>query len=98
MEQYYSSYVTPELLTQWEAAPTSSPGRLTSSPWPDRIDITSVTQNPDGSYMVSGNVAEITSVEETQGGVADTYPVVLTVENRDGQWLIASWSGAPGEQ
>jgi hypothetical protein len=63
IEQYYGPYVAPELLAQWESSPTTSPGRLTSSPWPDRIEITSTSQNEDGSYSVVGNVIEVTSVE-----------------------------------
>jgi hypothetical protein len=95
--QYYGPYVAPELLAQWESAPTTSPGRLTSSPWPDRIEITSVAKNEDGSYSVVGNVIEVTSVEETEGGVADSYPVSFTVENQNGAWLIARFMRAPTE-
>ena len=86
----YSADVSPNLLSVWEQDPAQAPGRQTSSPWPDRIEIGSVAQNPDGSYAVAGNVIEVTSVEEANGGVADSYAMNLTVSNVNGSWLITN--------
>ncbi|MGE5540902.1 MAG: hypothetical protein ACM3TU_01305 [Bacillota bacterium] len=61
MDSHYSYYVHPDLLAKWKADPIHAPGRLTSSPWPDFIEITSATKNPDGSYTVDGMIAERTS-------------------------------------
>ena len=83
----YGSDVAPSLLASWEADPANAPGRVTSSPWPDRIEIGSVAQNPDGSYAVAGDVIEVTSAQ-AQGGVNDSYPINLTVSNVNGAWLI----------
>jgi len=90
----YAPYVAPELLAAWESDPSQAPGKLTSSPWPDHIDITGVTANA-GGYAVTGNVIDMTSVEQTSGGNAGSYPVSMTLENRNGQWLITSFSGYP---
>jgi hypothetical protein len=84
----YGADVAPSLLAKWEADPGNAPGRVTSSPWPDRIEIGSVAKNPDGSYAVAGDVIEVTSVQKAQGGVNDTYPISLTVSNVNGAWLI----------
>lgn len=90
MEEFYGPYVAPGLLRSWEAAPTAAPGRLVSSPWPDHIDISSVTPQPDGTYAVSGAV-----VEKTSTGDAGSYPVTMTLASTGGSWLITSWSGYP---
>ncbi|HOQ09731.1 MAG TPA: copper amine oxidase N-terminal domain-containing protein, partial [Syntrophomonadaceae bacterium] len=39
IKENYAEYVSPELLAQWQKDPANAPGRLTSSPWPERIDI-----------------------------------------------------------
>jgi hypothetical protein len=67
-------------------------GRLTSSPWPDHIDVTAINKNTDGSYTIQGTVAEVTSVEEQTGGTADSYPVTIMLEKRNNIWLITSFN------
>ncbi|HWB33990.1 MAG TPA: hypothetical protein VG753_01560 [Candidatus Paceibacterota bacterium] len=88
--QYYGAYVDPTLLQSWEANPSSAPGRETSSPWPDHIDITSVVNNPDGSYTVQGSVAEVANGAQGTTTV-DSYPVSLTLTNNGGVWLITNY-------
>ncbi len=91
IEQQYGDFVSPDLLQAWMADPSAAPGRLTSSPWPDRIEISEIqAQGPD-QYLVTGMVIEITSAEEINGGVAAQYPVQITVSNVDGIWLITGW-------
>lgn len=95
IEQDYSEFVAPELLQGWIADPASAPGRLTSSPWPDHIEINEVQlQGPD-QYLVAGVVIEVTSTEQMSGGVAALYPVQITLSNVGGNWLITTWQ--PGE-
>ncbi|HEX7651642.1 MAG TPA: hypothetical protein VF439_02915 [Candidatus Paceibacterota bacterium] len=91
----YAPYVAPELLSVWVSDPAEAPGRTTSSPWPDHIDITSAALSADGSYAVAGNVIEMTSDEVEHGGSAGSYPVTMTLENRSGTWLITNFSGYP---
>ena len=86
----YERYVTPELLAQWEANPQSAPGRFTSSPWPDHIEIDSVA--PQGpSYIVNGKVVMMTSADSAGGGSSSTIPVVIQLIKQDGKWLIAAY-------
>ena len=90
IEEKYAEFVSLELLEQWKKIPAGAPGRLTSSPWPERIEITEIVSQGNG-YVVSGNVIYMTSVEETQGGIARSQPVViLVVRNNDG-WRIAAY-------
>ncbi len=84
----YGPYVSPALLEEWVENPQSAPGRLTSSPWPDRIEVLEVEKLSEDQYEVRGNIIEVTSVEKLTGGAAAKYPVVLMVRRVDGRWLI----------
>jgi hypothetical protein len=86
----YAPYVTPELLAAWVADPSSAPGRLTSSPWPDHIETDTVTMNENGSYDVLGRIMLMTST-----GDAGIIPVSLTVADVDGGFLITRYQESP---
>lgn len=94
IRENYGPYVSPELLAAWEADPIKAPGRLTSSPWPERIEILEITKSDDGSYEVQGKVLEITSAEAISGGVASQYGVAMKIRNRDGKWIITGFTKA----
>jgi hypothetical protein len=91
IEQQYAEFVSPEFLQTWMADPSSAPGRLTSSPWPDHIEISDIQQQNADQYLVTGMVIEITSAEEMNGGIAAQYPVEITVSKASGTWLISGW-------
>lgn len=93
MQTSYAGYVSPDLLAQWETSPMQAPGRLTSSPWPDRILVNSMAKQSDGSYDVQG-----TLVEKTSTGDAGTFPVTATVRQMSGRWLITAFSGYPPQE
>jgi hypothetical protein len=67
-------------------------GRVTSSPWPDHIEITAVTGDATGGFMVTGFIIEVTSVEVVNGGVFDQIPVRMTVQKIQSHWLITAYS------
>ncbi len=90
IQENYESYVTPELLEQWQADPSTAPGRQTSSPWPERIEIVSTAEQSE-SFVVQGNIVLMTSVEETQGGVAGLVPFVALVSPTDSGWRIVAF-------
>ena len=46
---HFSYYASSELVKKWQKDPENAPGRLTSSPWPDRIEIDSLVKNEDGT-------------------------------------------------
>lgn len=91
LQKEYGALVSPNLLARWQADPEHAPGRLTSSPWPDRIEVESVEAAPDGSYQVKGYVVEVTSVEKENGGAAARYPVTLTAGKVGDRWLITGF-------
>ena len=88
----YAPYVDPTLLAQWEADPTSAPGRVVSSPWPDHIQINSISPQGAG-YVVDGDLVFMTSDNTEHGGNAGTAPVVILLENENGSWMIAAFQG-----
>ncbi len=92
LKEAYGPYIVPQLLASWQEDPSKAPGRLTSSPWPDRIMIDAAERQNDETYIVTGSV-----VERTSTGDAGSYPVTLTVKDHNGQWLIAQFEGYPPE-
>jgi hypothetical protein len=86
----YEPVVTRELLAGWTADPASAPGRDVSSPWPDRIDVTSVEAADGGVCRVEGDLVYVTSVEAAQGGAADRVPVVLELADEAG-WRVSAY-------
>ena len=90
MEKYYGNLVTPGLLKKWQEAPMEAPGRMVSSPWPDRIEIITMDKRADDLYEVNGEIIEITSVEKENGGFAAKRPVTIMVEKTGDDWLIES--------
>jgi hypothetical protein len=88
MQDNYGNFVSPALLAKWESNLQDAPGRLTSSPWPDRIEILSNEKLSDNIYEVKGEIIEITSTEKETGGVAAKRPITLTVKKIGNQWLI----------
>lgn len=84
IRERYAGYVSPALLEAWINDPDSAPGRLTSSPWPDRVEVRSAAKT-DGGYRVEGEIVEITG----DGGEAEIRSrVTLDVRRIDGRWLI----------
>lgn len=88
IQQNYGQFVTGELLQQWRLNPSLAPGRTTSSPWPDRIEIDSVS--PQGSgYVVSGRLILMTAT-----GESGEIPVVMIVIREEEAWKIAAYQEA----
>lgn len=65
---------------------------MSSSPWPERIDIVSIEKLSDFEYVVNGNIIKMTSVEMTQGGIAGSKPVTLDIKKLEDQWLIDDYT------
>lgn len=86
MQENYGEYVSQTLLEQWLKEPISAPGRLTSSPWPDRIEIFNTDKVSEKAYKVKGEIVEIATSEGSD--IAATRTITLTVEKIGGTWLI----------
>jgi hypothetical protein len=95
MAQVYAPYASPSLINEWQGNRSFAPGRNTSSPWPDRIEISSDSKQKDGSYLVQGTVVEVTSNEVAHGGIAADFPVTLTLNKFDKNWLITAYEAGP---
>ena len=80
----YADLVAPELLENWLREPSRAPGRETSSPWPERLEMKKM-EAADNGYWVWADVVEMTST-----GEAGRYPVLIQVVPRGGKWLISS--------
>lgn len=91
IEEKYAEFVSPDLLAAWMAEPTTAPGRLTSSPWPDRIEIENIRAVNEDQYLATGSVIEITSQEQGTDQAAAQYPIQITVALIDGRWMITGW-------
>lgn len=98
LRSQYADLVSPALLDQWAVALPEAPGRKASSPWPERIEVTTVEEIASGRFSVSAKIIEMTSWEVTHGGVANEIPVTLTVDTIEGRCLITQYEeSAPDE-
>lgn len=79
IREFYGPLVTSELLERWLADPSAAPGRETSSPWPDRIEVHSARETSDGVYEVDGDVVYVSSPDLAGGGETSRQPVSLEV-------------------
>jgi NAD(P)-dependent dehydrogenase (short-subunit alcohol dehydrogenase family) len=86
----YAPLVTPALLDRWLADPARAPGRELSSPWPERIEVDSVTAAGARECRVDGRIVYLTSQEAAQGGSADTRAVQLRVTHTD-RWRVSGF-------
>jgi len=91
IKNQYSEFVSPSLLEMWMNDVSKAPGRMVSSPWPDRIEITNLSKEGSDKYEVTGNVIEVTSVEVANGGAANKIPVRMVVQKVQGSWYIAGF-------
>ncbi|HHV53890.1 MAG TPA: hypothetical protein GXX55_00315 [Firmicutes bacterium] len=88
INENYGRFVTPSLLAEWLNDPSNAPGRVVSSPWPDRIEIRSMKPLSEDTYELEGEIIEITSVEKVSGGAAARQPITLLVKKTGTRWLI----------
>jgi hypothetical protein len=95
IQTQYAEFVSPDLLAAWKSDPSKAPGRLTSSPWPDRIEISTLGKEGSDRYAMTGLVNEVTSVEAVNGGAFATQPVRMVVQKLQGGWLITEYTAKP---
>ncbi|WP_058486473.1 M56 family metallopeptidase [Defluviitalea phaphyphila] len=85
IKEKYGIYITSELLQKWQDNPQSAPGRMVSSPWPERIDLIKIENTDKNQYTVYGEIIEVTSAEQ----VAAKRPITIVVEKINDSWLIS---------
>lgn len=86
MKENYGDLVSEELLKEWMEEPIAAPGRLTSSPWPDHIEISKIKKLKNDTYKVNGEIIEITS--EDKNDVAAKRSIALIIKKVDNRWYI----------
>jgi hypothetical protein len=91
IETQYGEFTAADLLAVWMADPLQAPGRLTSSPWPERIEIDAINMVSAEVNHVIGRVIEITSAEVDTDNEAASYAVSLTLTKTKGAWLISDY-------
>jgi hypothetical protein len=91
MDQEYSTLVAADLLARWKNNPEKAPGKRTSSPSPERIEIRSIQSKGRDAYLVKGKVILLTAQERRDGGVFQANPVTLTVSQQNRQWVITAY-------
>lgn len=85
MKENYSEFVSEKLIEKWLSDPENALGRLTSSPWPDRIEVEDIEKVSENEYKVEGMIIEVTS-NEKDGDIKRT--ITLSVRQIDSKWLI----------
>lgn len=95
MQAQYRGLVAPALLEQWIADPRHAAGRVTSSPWPDHIEIGSIARKSTRVYLVDGEIVERTSADSA--GASGRIPVRIAVWKVGRAWMIQNYEqGQPG--
>jgi len=92
LQKQYSEFVSPTLLETWMNDVSKAPGRMVSSPWPDRIEITTLEREAPDRYTIYGFVVEVTSTEITNGEAANKIPVHIVAKRDQGHWLITEYA------
>jgi hypothetical protein len=82
----YAGLVDPKLLEVWSTNPTDAPGRQSSSPWPDRIEVQSASLSGDHATVI-GKIVEATSAGET-----GRVPVEVGLKREGSSWLIITYA------
>jgi hypothetical protein len=96
LQEAYGTLVTPDLLSDWMARPTAAPGRRVSSPWPDRIEVKSVTPSSADEYLVTGSLIYESSTGESVESVASRPVRIHVRRGASGRWRISTYEQPPG--
>ena len=78
-------------MAQWENDLQNVSGVVTSSPWPERIEIVDIDKLSDYRYRIEADIIEITSVEMVNGGEAARRSISLEVEKTGTRWFIVRY-------
>lgn len=92
LQKQYSEFVSPSVLEIWMNDVSKAPGRMVSSPWPDRIEITALSSEGPERYEVTGFIVEVTSTEAGTGEAAAKIPVRMAIHKEQGGWLITEYA------
>lgn len=91
LQNQYAEFVSPALLETWMNDVSKAPGRMVSSPWPDRIEISALQRETPNSYVIDGFVIQITSTEIAGGDITNRISVHMIVKREQGRWRITEY-------
>ena len=91
MDQEFSAFVAADLLATWKDNPEIAPGKRTSSPSPERIDISAIKASGHDAFLVNGKVILLTAQERREGGIFQANPVTMVVAQQHGKWVITAY-------
>lgn len=81
-------YITDRLYQTFMQDKSRIPGRYVSSPWPERIEISSIQMLDSVACTVYGNLVLMTDDNVAHGGNAGEALITLTLKKVNGIWLI----------
>lgn len=91
IEQNYGDLASPDLIKEWQTDPSSAPGRLTSSPSPDRIEVISIKKTEQEKYLADGEIVEIANGITPEEKFEKRTPVEIIVSRVGARWLITDF-------
>ena len=65
---------------------------MVSSPWPDRIVISTLKKEGSDKVVITGFVVEVTSMEVVNGGAAAKIPVTIVLQKIQARWVITDYT------
>lgn len=83
---HYGTIVANSLIIEWVKDRTRAPGRLTSSPWPERIEIVNLARKSPRAFLVDAEIVERTSADPAAD--AGRVPIRLAIWKAARQWRI----------
>ena len=90
MQKYYGDLVTTDLIAYWIYSPRDAPGMIVSDPWPDHIEIHTVSAASGNRYMVTGKIVEVTNEAVQNGPAIARRDITLYLKNTAGGWRISN--------
>jgi hypothetical protein len=94
IQSQYAGLVSPALLADWSDNPRHAAGRLTSSPWPERIEIRTMARKSNRVFVVDGEIVERTSADSAESG---RIQVRMALWRAGRQWMIQDYAQGPPE-
>lgn len=89
---HYGTIVANSLIIEWVKDRTRAPGRHTSSPWPERVEILNLARKSPRAFLVDAEIVERTSADAA--GDAGRIPIRLAVWKAARQWRINGYDQA----
>lgn len=88
MEEHYCGFISSGLIEEWKNDTQNAPGRVTSSPWPERIEIIETKRISEYEYEVKGEIIEVATIDVNNNWIVGKQTITLSIEKENDSWLI----------